>query len=479
MNLTIGDVLNVKHLSAHNLPRRDDRKFTGVSTDSRTVKKGELFVALRGENFDGNRFVARAFRRGAAAAIVDSPRGRALAGKKPAIVVRDGVKALGALASAYRRKFRIPVVAVAGSNGKTTAREMIADVLAKKFKVLRTRGNLNNQIGVPMTLFGLRRGHEAAVVEIGTNHFGEVKALSRIAAPTHGIVTNIGAEHLQFLRDLDGVAKAEGELYDYIGAQGGTLFVNGDDRRLARMARRIPAGPGRGARGGRKRTNREVKKLVYGFTAAGASVRGGRIGVDRNGRAKFTVKARGKSPFGVRMSVPGTHNAANGLAAAAVGLEFGVPPAGIASALKGFRAVGKRMEVLTAGGVTVLNDTYNANPASVRSALETLGLFAGGGKRIVVLADMLELGKSAATEHDRIGRAVAAAGFTHLFAFGPLAKRYREASKRGTHFSDRRELARALRAVTRRGDVVLVKGSRGMKMEEVVEDLMSYLEGNG
>jgi UDP-N-acetylmuramoyl-tripeptide--D-alanyl-D-alanine ligase len=339
MNLTIGDVLTVRHLSAHNISMPERRKFSGVSTDSRTVAAGELFVALRGENFDGNRFVARAFRRGAAAAIVDSRAGRAGAGNKPVIVVRDGVKALGALASVYRRKFLIPVVAVAGSNGKTTAKEMIASVLAKKFRVLRTGGNLNNQIGVPLTLFGLRRGHEVAVIEIGTNHFGEVMNLAKISAPTHGIITNIGREHLRYFRDLDGVARAEGELYRYLEQEGGTVFVNADDPRLMKMAGRISGRmTGRGGAG---------KLVTYGFSGPGRSVRGGGIRVDRSGRTEFTVKAKSGKTFSVGMSVPGMHNASNGLSAAAVGLEFGVGQVAVRSALRRFRAVGKRMETVS------------------------------------------------------------------------------------------------------------------------------------
>jgi len=459
MNLTIGDVLTMKHLSAHNISWPINRMFSGVSTDSRTVGKGELFVALRGENFDGNRFVARAFRRGAAAAIVDSRAGRAGAGTKPVIVVRDGVKALGALAATYRRKFSIPVVAVAGSNGKTTAKEMIAAVLAKKFRVLRTRGNLNNHIGVPMTLFEIRRGHEIAVIEIGTNHFGEVKRLAEMAVPTHGIITNIGREHLRYFRDLSGVARAEGELYEHLEEEGGTVFVNMDDAWLRKMSGRMGSG----------------KKVTFGFSGTGRTVQGGRILIDRRGRAEFTVKRKSKKSFKISMSVPGTHNASNGLAAAAVGLEFGVGQRAVRSAIAAFRAVGKRMETVKAGGVTILNDTYNANPESVESALETLSLFSGDGKRIVVLADMLELGKNAVKEHERIGRAVAKLGFTELLCHGPLARRYCTGSRRGRHYADKRHLARDLRKTALPGDVVLIKGSRGMKMEEVVVDLVRHL----
>ena len=344
MNLTIEDVLATSYVSARNVAKLVGRKFTGVSTDSRSVRRGELFVALRGGNFDGNRFVADAFRRGAAAAVVDTAGGRKGAGRKPVVVVRDSATALGAIARIYRRKFAIPLIAVAGSNGKTTTKEMVASVLSRKYAVLSTEGNLNNHIGVPATIFRLRASHTAAVVEVGTNHFGEVGRLAAIALPTHGLITNIGREHLKYFGNIDGVARAEGELFAHLAGSGGTAFVNADDARVARMAAKNPA------------------TVPYGFRGRGRTVRGTAMKIGAGGAAQFTVRGRSAPSFRVKLSVPGRHAASNALAAAAVGVAFGVPAAAIAAALAKFRPVGKRMETLTVNGVTVLNDTYNANP---------------------------------------------------------------------------------------------------------------------
>lgn len=457
MNLTMEDVLALPHIGAHNVSGRASARFAGVCTDSRIVRRGELFVALRGENFDGNRFVGEAFRRGAAAAVVDTPAGRRAAGARPAVVVKDAAKALGSLARTYRSKFDIPVVAVAGSNGKTTTKEMIAKVLGKKYRVLSTEGNLNNHIGVPMTLFRLRPGHGAAVVEMGTNHFGEVRYLAGVALPTHGVITNIGREHLQFFRNVAGVARAEGELFAWLAANGGTAIVNADDERVYRLA------------------ECNGRKISYGFGPYAGSVRGSGLAVDRSGRARFTVGRRGARVFSVALSAPGRHAASNALAAAAVGLAFGVPPSGIRSALAGFRPVGKRMETVKAGGVTILNDTYNANPESVLSALETLSLFDGRGRRIAVLADMLEMGSAARREHRLVGKAIREHGFTDVLTYGPLAAHYLGSSGPGKHYADKRRLAADLCSMARPGDVVLIKGSRGMKMEEIVASLVGCL----
>lgn len=457
MNLTIGDLLAVKHTCAQNLERLRTRRFRAVTTDSRTVGKGDLFVALRGDRFDGNAFTSEAFRRGAAAAVVDTPKGRRAAGRHPVIVVRNSTRALGDLSRIYRSKFNLPVIAVAGSNGKTTTKDLIAAALKKKYRVLATAGNFNNQVGVPLTLFRLRKNHEVAVVELGTNHFGEIRCLAGITLPTHGLITNIGREHLGYFRDLAGVAKAEGELIDFLETTGGTAFLNMDDPRLARRA------------------GRPKSVVRYGFTRKAREVKASALQIAPDGCPRFTVTRRGRRGFSVRMSVPGKQSAGNGVAAAAVALSFGVPALKIRAAVENFRPTGKRMEVLKKGGVVILNDTYNANPESVASALETLALISVRGKKIVVLADMLEMGNRARREHERVGRLVRSGGFAHLLTFGPKAKDINRAAGTGTHFRTKRELSRALHAVVGRGDALLVKGSRGMKMEEIVDSLLVYL----
>jgi UDP-N-acetylmuramoyl-tripeptide--D-alanyl-D-alanine ligase len=448
MKLSLSDLLGIEHTAMWNIDGLRRKSFPDVSTDSRSVKEGELFVALRGESFDGHQFVETAFRRGAACAVVDRRANVHAYRKRPFLVVHDTTKALGGLANAYRKKFDIPFLAIAGSNGKTTTKEMITKVLASNYSVLSTEGNLNNQIGVPKTLFRLNRRHDIAVVEIGTNHFGELEYLCSILAPTHGLITNIGREHLEFFGSLKGVARAEGELIDALGTAG-TGFVNADDSRIGFLATRLR------------------RKVSYGFTAG--SVRGKFAGIGPDGCAAFMVSQRGRRPFRVALRTPGLHAAVNALAAAAVGLSFGVPAGEIRRSLGNFSGVGKRMEVLRAGGLTVLNDTYNANPDSVLTALRTLEQMKTRGKKVVVLADMLELGESSRAEHERIGKAAGAMGIDLLFTFGKRAAAIHESaglrSKR--HFQKKDELTKALLARVAAPDIILIKGSRGMKMEEV------------
>ncbi len=449
MNLTLSDLLCVEHAAMWNIDRLNNRSFTGVSTDSRSVGAGELFVAIRGESVDGHQFVEKAFRRGAACAVVDRRADIHAYRQRPFLVVHDTTKAYGRLANVYRKKFTIPFLAVAGSNGKTTTKEMIAKVLTARYKVLSTEGNLNNHIGVPRTLFRLHKQHELAVVEIGTNHFGELENLCSILEPTHGLITNVGREHLEFFKTPAGVARAEGELFDALG-QSGTGFVNADDRRVVAQAAPLR------------------RRISYGFTKG--SIRGKVRSVGANGCAEIVVKEHGRRPFTLRLRTPGLHAAANALSASAVGLSFGVTARNIARSLGAFTSVGKRMEVLRLRGMTILNDTYNANPDSVLSALRTLEQMQTVGKKIVVLADMLELGGTSAAEHERIGKAVSAMGFDHLMTFGRMARFInRSAAMRAKrHFARKEELARALAEMSSPPDIILVKGSRGMQMEEVV-----------
>ncbi len=459
MNISVQDVLSVGYMRAVNVDKKSNMKFKGVSTDTRTIAPGDLFVALRGENFDGNKFVATAFQKGAVCAVVDAQADTATFSSKPFFVVQDTAITLGQLAHVYRKKFSIPVLAVAGSNGKTTTKEMISAVLAAKYNVLSTSGNLNNHIGVPQTLFGLKKKHDVAVVEVGTNHFGELKYLTGILEPTHAIITNIGHEHLEFFKDLDGVAKAEGELFNGLKSTA-TAFVNSDDKYIPNLAKKVK------------------KKVTYGYSGKKLAIKGTLVAVDAKGCVKFTVKADRKREFTVKLSTPGTQGMINALAASAVGLSFGVSAAKIQHALKKFKPVGKRMEVVSSGGVTILNDTYNANPDSVIAALETVRVMRSTGKKIIILADMLELGESSAREHERIGEHVQAMGFKYLLTFGQMAARIntRVTCQVNFNYDQKNVLSEYAAELILPGDIVLVKGSRGMKMEDVVTFLRERLE---
>jgi UDP-N-acetylmuramoyl-tripeptide--D-alanyl-D-alanine ligase len=457
MNLTLEDVLAIPHSEQTNMEGLRRKMKVGISTDSRTTSRGDVFFALRGEKFDGHLFVSQAFERGAIAAVVDE---RALTSSNPMVIVPDTTKALGHLAHRHRKKFSIPFIAIAGSNGKTTTKDMIGDVLSTQFSVLKTEGNLNNHIGVPQTLFRLQKKHDVAVIEMGTNHPGEMSYLCGIVKPSHGLVTNIGHEHLEFFGDLHGVANEEGVLFDELRSRG-TAFVNIDDPMIARKARKFP------------------RKVSYGLRKQPVHVLGKFMGIDEKARCTFSVRVRGKKEFVIRLSVPGKHLGSNALAAVAVGSAFKVPLVRIQKSLERFTTSSKRMEVFTVGGVTILNDTYNANPDSMIAALETLQAMRTDGKRIAVLADMLELGARAELEHRSVG-SVTNTCADCLVTYGPNARFMYEASRITLkfHYDQKNVLSEYVAELATPGDVILVKGSRGMRMEDVVIFLCERLSLN-
>ena len=457
MKLSLADLKVLHRAEIINAGAMKNKSITGVSTDSRTLKVGNLFVALRGEKFDGHQFVAEVSGRGALAVVVDASwkkeNAQLMNGlKNTVVIVPDTTKAFGELAHLYRKKFSVPILVVGGSNGKTTTKEMISAVLRSTYEVLSTEGNLNNHIGVPHMLFRLTSKHDIAVLELGTNHFGELELLCDIAVPTHAIITNIGREHLEYFGDEDGVAKEETTLYKAVTSKG-FAFVNVDDERLAKAGRKLR------------------RKLTFG-TNAKADMRAQHVRTNEQGCAEFELSMKGRSNP-VRLSAAGLHNASNALAAAAVGLKFKVPKKRIISALEQYAGVAKRMEIIRRNDLTILNDTYNANPDSVIAALKTLRSMTVTGKKIVAFADMLELGEKSEHEHAKIGLAVSDMEFEYLLTLGPLTRFTHEASKLpfAEHFDTKAGLIESLKGYLRPGDAVLVKGSRGMKMEEVVEKI--------
>lgn len=447
------------------------RRISGFSTDSRSLKKSEAFVALRGETFDGHAFVETAFNRGASVAIVEQSYFEQQSSKASGLLigVDDTLAAYGVVARAHRDAFEIPVVAVAGSNGKTTTKELIADLLSQRYNVLRTHGNLNNLIGVPATLLRLGTEHTAAVIEIGTNTPGEIAQLCELVAPTHGLITSIGREHLELLGSIEGVASEEGALFEYLAAHNGTPIVWLDDPHIARMGRRLP------------------NRVCYGRSSR-ADI-SGRIGrLDPTGAPSLVVTDRRRSTprvMELQLRTPGRHTGTNALAAAATALVLRVPQRDIKRSLEAFAPTvspsgyARLAAMQASNGAVILNDTYNANPDSVVVALETLAAInpPSGGIRIAVLADMLELGRSSKEEHRRVAEEIARIGSIDLILFygtemrnAFLALRKIEASTKRPplHFTDKAKLIDTLDAFLAPEDVVLVKGSRGMKMEEVV-----------
>ncbi len=423
---------------------------SGYSTDSRTLQPGDLFVPLRGERFDGHDYLAQAVRNGAAACLSEE----VVAGLTiPVVQVRDTLKALGDLAQAVRQRFAGPVIGVTGTSGKTTTKEMLAAILARTGPGLKSAGNFNNLIGVPLTLFGLCEDHRWAVIEMGMSARGEIARLAQVAAPQLGVITNVGAGHLENLGGLSGVARAKGELFIAL-PPGGTALVNADDPQVSQL----PLANG-------------VRRVLFGVHPE-AQVRASDI-LAIDGGVRFTLHLP-ETALPVQLPVPGRHNVQNALAAAAAAWVLEVSTADIAAGLAEFRPCPGRMELLhLPGELLVLEDSYNANPLSMGAALDALDDLGRTGRRLAVLGDMLELGPAARDLHREVGTLVAERA-DWLFTLGEMAREIAAGAEAGGLPPGRifcaatvDELVGRLREVLHPGDRLLVKGSRGMRMERV------------
>jgi len=421
-----------------------DAVFTGVGTDTRTLREGDLFFALRGPRFDGHLFLSEAAAAGAAGAVVS----RRIATPLPTLEVEDTRVALGQLAANWRSRFDFPLIAVTGSNGKTTVKNMIAAIMVECGPGCATEGNLNNDIGVPLTLLRMRPEHRFAVIEMGMNHRGEIAYLTQLARPTVALITNAGAAHLEGLGSIEAVARAKGEIFAGL-ADDGVAVINADDdyaglwRDLAAPHRCISFAL-------------DAKADVmaqYAFVADGSTI-------------QLT------SQWGeVEMKLPllGKHNVMNAVAAASASLAAGASLADIRVGLEKLRAAAGRLEIKKGiNGARILDDTYNANPASVAAGLQVLR--ESGGERVLVLGDMAELGEAAPEIHRRVGEMARKLGVQRLLAVGPLSAAAAEAfGKGGRHFDTHEECADALLDLLHGDMTVLVKGSRSMHMERVVQ----------
>ncbi|OGW33562.1 MAG: hypothetical protein A2X58_07410 [Nitrospirae bacterium GWC2_56_14] len=442
------------------LERIEAMEIKGVSIDSRKIKEGELFVAIKGDRFDGHDFVPEVMQKGAWGAIVDKSILETQFGKiggLPNIIpVEDTLRALQEISFLHRKKFSLPMVGITGSNGKTTTKEMTAGILKQQGPVLKNEGNLNNHIGVPLTLMQLTKDHRAAVVEMGMSAPGEIDLLARLVNPDVGVITNIGPAHLEFLGSLDGVAGAKAELLGNIKADG-TAVLNADDPYFETLKKKWTG-----------------RVLSFGIEQQ-ADVRAAGIRQDKE-FTDFTLEAEG-SKANVRLRAVGRHNIYNALAAAAAALAVGLPLETIKYGLDDFAPVAMRSELKVVKGRTVLADHYNANPGSVKAALETLVTLRPGARSVAVLGDMLELGASSIEEHRAIGRIAARLGVDVLIAVGPQAKQMLEGAREAGMPKERLFAARShagaaarLAKESKNGDAVLIKGSRGMKMEKILEE---------
>lgn len=421
-----------------------DAMFTGVSTDTRTLEAGQLFVALSGPNFDGHAFIEQARSRHAAGALVE----RTVPTELPCVTVEDTRLGLGAMAGYWRDRFDCPIVAVTGSNGKTTVKEMIGSILGERGPVLVSSGNLNNDIGLPLVLCRLQREHTCAVVEMGMNHPGEIDYLTRIARPYVAVITNAAPAHLEGLGSVEAIALAKAEIFNGLDPNG-TAVINADDAYASLW----------------RHSGRNFKRVSFGIDHA-ADITAEEIisGADSSTMNLCT-------PAGTRsITLPlcGAHNIMNALAAAAAALAAGADLEQVKSGLESVTPVAGRLETHAgAGGATVIDDSYNANPASMVAAIQVLA--AASGEKILVLGDMKELGDAARMLHARVGEQALAAGVDRLLAVGPMSRAATEAFGAGAeHFDDKASLTRALLPSVDAGATVLVKGSRGMRMEDVV-----------
>ena len=458
MELTWNEVLAATNAKVHSGKLSGNAAIPKITTDTRKIETGDLFIALRGENFDGAEFAADALQKGASAVLVGAPLSKsvekALKNAKGAVLtVSDTLAAYQEIAHAWRMKFGIPVVAITGSNGKTTTKDLTAAVLSARGTVCRTAANYNNEVGLPLTLLGMTGGDVAAVVEIGMRGLGQIAALAPVAAPSIGIVTNVCEVHMELLGSIENIAKAKAELVQAISA-GGTVILNADDARVAAM---------------RSLAADSVRVLTYGI-GADADVRAEALRLTSDGSQFMVTWNNERHDYSIPLA--GRHNVSNALAALAAGFVLGYTPQEMQTGLQRLAVTKMRYEVHEVGAWTFINDAYNASPSSMAAALETTANLYEG-RKIAVLGDMLELGDAAEEAHRRIGRRMAELGFAALVTYGPQSRWMNAAAEAAgcpicRHTETHEAAAEHLRSLLREGDTVLFKGSRGMKMEAVI-----------
>lgn len=443
-------------------------QFSGIAIDSRQISLSELFVAICGEFHDGHRFCADVVQGGIKGILIDNHAIRSLPIAEwrekgiACIGVGNTTRALGDLAAYTRHRFPVSVVAITGSNGKTTTRGMTSDILCRRFKTLSTSGNFNNHIGLPLTLLKLTTAHEWAVLELGMNHPGEIERLSEICRPNIGVITSIGTAHLENFDSIDGILQAKAEIFSHL-QPGGWAILNMDDPKLLELSQRI-----------------SVPVILFGLHP-GARVRARQVETRSSGTS-FILELP-EETVEIKVPAAGEFIATNALAAATVGYLLGLPGHEIKAALENFMPVKGRMNVIeTAGNIHLVDDTYNANPASMAAAIQTLQKIKDGHRGILVLGDMLELGKESFELHRKIGKIAATAGMSALYATGNFASAVAQGASdqgmdaRRIFVGDRQSICEHLKDSLEKGDWVLIKGSRAMGMEKIVYDIISWAE---
>ncbi len=430
-------------------------EYRRLSIDSRTIQDGEFFVAIAGEVHDGHKFALQALEKGAAAIAVSGEWFDANDMPAGCVVVKDTLDFLQQLAAWHRRHFDIELVGITGSNGKTTTRDMIAAVLSKKYRVFCSKGNKNNHIGLPLMLLELDESIEIAVIEMGTNHPGEIGHLAALAAPTSAVITNIGKGHIGFFGSKENIFREKTSLFDAL-TENGILFQNMEDPFLFRYQ------------------HESARATTVGLSEA-MDVYGEQTGMDATGRVVFRVNGG----TDIQLNIPGRHNLMNALLATAVGMHYQVSEAEIKQALESFEATSQRMDAFEWNGMLVINDAYNANPDSVRAAIDYVASLEKADRlKILALGDMLELGQFEDEEHFKLGEFIAGLPIDHVFLYGPLARKieagvqqHKDSAVKASWHKTHAEIADGIRKVAGAGDVLLLKGSRGMRMEKILDEL--------
>jgi UDP-N-acetylmuramoyl-tripeptide--D-alanyl-D-alanine ligase len=455
LNITIEDLFNMPTAVIYNPDNY--KSAAAVSIDSRNVKKNSIFVAITGEKFDGHKFAVSAINNGAESIVINRNQLKNfLSIDVPIITVKDTTEALSFLANVWRRKLSTQVISITGSSGKTSVKEMLSKLLAEKYSVCKTEANNNNHIGVPLTILSAKKNDEILLLEHGTNHFGEIGYTTKIAEPNFALITNIGNSHLEYLKTKSGVFKEKKSLFDITSNNHGQLFINSDDKILSRQIGKYP------------------NAITFGFNQT-SDVCGKILSYDKYGYPKVQIKSNSKS---IETIIPllGESSAKNFLAAVAIGINLSLSKKNILDAVKKFKPYDKRLNVTRYKNHTIVDDSYNSNPDSLKSSIEAVIHITEGEKRILILGDMFELGAKSIELHEGISRIISKKNIDTVYTIGENIKRLNTKLEKknvsNRHFGTRKNLAVFLQKLDLQNSVVLIKGSRGMKMEEFVKILI-------
>jgi len=452
--LNIEDIFNVPGAVIYEPDKF--KSINSVSIDSRRIKKNSMFIAIKGERFDGHNFVLSAVKKGAKAVVIDKRKLNLFDDVKvPVVTVNDTTLALGDIARIWRKKINAMIIGITGSSGKTTVKNMLAEILSEKFKVNKTEENKNNQIGVPLTILNTNETHEVLVAELGTNHYGEIPYSANILSPDYSLITNIGESHLEYLKTRNGVWKEKSILFEETIKNGGKVFLNYDDPII------------------KANHSKKGKYLSFGFTGK-VNVRGRIKSYTNDGRPVVEINYK-KRKTEVTLPVYGEQNAKNYLACCAIALELGLNLSEIKSAAKKLKSPAGRLDVQHYKNFILIDDTYNANPDSTKAAIELVGKIKTHNRKILYLGDMLELGKNSIKLHQGLRNVINNSGISEVYTIGSKMK-YLHKSLSNTklvskHFDNRKSLSNHIRKMDLIDSVVLVKGSRGLKMEEFVSEI--------